>query len=95
MEKLILDKRKLIVEIYNADDAMSITGGGNMMIHEEAVTKNGPAKSLHKKHQVFVANRASEDLEVYSMDQWRNANGLEIPGEIGIRRMPSGSRKDF
>ena len=44
-------------------------------------------QSAHKKQQVFLANRAAEILENFSMDQWRHVKGIENPANIGTRGM--------
>ena len=44
-------------------------------------------QSAHEQQQVFVANRAAEILENFSMDQWRHVKGLENPADIGTRGM--------
>ena len=44
-------------------------------------------QAAHKKHQVFVANRAADILENSSMDQWRHVKGVENPADIGTRGM--------
>ena len=51
-------------------------------------------QSAHKKQQVFVANRAAEILEKFSMDQLGHVKDIENPAENGTRGMPNESLKE-
>ena len=52
-------------------------------------------QAAHKKHQVFVANRAAEILENSLMDQWRHVKGVENPADIATRGMSIEGLKEF
>ena len=82
VEKLILHNRKLIPAIRMTP--CQLLAGVNMT----AGTANRQAKFLHKKQQLFDANRAEmRILENSSMDQWRHVKGVENTADIGTRRM--------
>ena len=66
---------------------MSIAGGDDMIIHEEAGTEIGPVKLLLERQQVIVANRAAEIMENSWMDQCRHVKEVKNPALIGTRGM--------
>ena len=45
-------------------------------------------QSAHKKHQVFLADRAAEIRENSSVDRRRHVNGIENPANIGTGGVP-------
>ena len=71
MEKLILHNKKLIPENCNADDAMSIAGGGKMIFHGEAVTEIEPAKLLLMKQQ---SSLQTEQQKYWKTHRWINGD---------------------
>ena len=41
--------------------------------------------SAHKRHQVFVANRAGEILDQSTVNEWQHVKGPMNPADIGTR----------